>query len=271
MLLHLPVLSRPDFFLFRAPGPGLGNLMFPIARALIGQARWGGVFVPPTLRQIKFGTYVRREADKRTYGQLLKHRTSEDWMNRFRVIRTTKVDETRFGGQRYGSSTVVYEGLGNFFHDIADNHEIIGGWIFKNSRVILDDLEKIDIAVHVRRGDFTHANGAGASIRIPDEWYVEAVREAGKLLGTAKPRCVIFSDGPASQVEGLSRQLNAVIDDSPNALASLMAMSRGKVIVTSRSTFSMWAALLGRQIAIWDKHFESSKYWPNRPCLDVLF
>ena len=49
---HLPLLSSPDVGLFRAPGPGLGNLLFPIARAVVGRETLGGRVVIPTMRQI---------------------------------------------------------------------------------------------------------------------------------------------------------------------------------------------------------------------------
>ncbi len=33
-MYHYPLLSSPDLGFIRAPGPGFGNLLFPITRAL---------------------------------------------------------------------------------------------------------------------------------------------------------------------------------------------------------------------------------------------
>ncbi len=33
-MYHYPLLSTPDLGFIRGPGPGLGNLLFPITRAL---------------------------------------------------------------------------------------------------------------------------------------------------------------------------------------------------------------------------------------------
>ncbi|MER9558736.1 alpha-1,2-fucosyltransferase [Mesorhizobium sp. M0323] len=270
-LYHLPVLSTPDLLAFRLFGPGLGNLLFPIARAVVGQKKLGGVMVPPTLRQIKFGTYARREPDKRTYGRLMEHRTMADWNNRFWSLFQRKVAEENFDRDKDESATIVYQGLGNFFHDIKQESAEICGWLVKRSRHKVDFSRCIDISVHVRRGDFLNANGSGANIQIPDEWYIGALQEARKVIGGRNQRCVIFTDGPIDQIKDLSQRLGAEVDASPNALVSLLSMSRGRIIITSRSTFSMWAVFLGDRVAIWDRTFASSGYWPHRPDADLVF
>ena len=51
-MYHYPLLSRPDFGFIRGPGPGFGNLLFPIARALNEAQIQRGIFVRPTFKKI---------------------------------------------------------------------------------------------------------------------------------------------------------------------------------------------------------------------------
>ena len=56
-MYHYPLLSRPDFGFIRGPGPGFGNLLFPIARALNEAQIQRGIFVRPTLFNLKIGPF----------------------------------------------------------------------------------------------------------------------------------------------------------------------------------------------------------------------
>lgn len=71
-IFHFQSLRSPDFGLVLSSGPDLGNLLFPISCALIGQALHGGRFVYLTMRQIKIGTFLRGECDKLTYDNVLR-------------------------------------------------------------------------------------------------------------------------------------------------------------------------------------------------------
>ena len=80
LILHVPILSRPDIGFIRRTGPGLDNLLFPLARALI-VSRGDGELVFPTMRQFKVGPFLRREDDLRTYGDIFRARIYVEWKN----------------------------------------------------------------------------------------------------------------------------------------------------------------------------------------------
>jgi hypothetical protein len=85
-MYHYPLLSSMDIGFIREPGPGLGNLLFPIGRALQEAKIKKEVFARPTMFNLKLGPFVRREKDSRLYNKEFKKRNYNDWMNFLRVV-----------------------------------------------------------------------------------------------------------------------------------------------------------------------------------------
>jgi len=85
-MYHYPLLSSLDIGLIRAPGPGFGNLLFPIGRALQEAKSKKEVFVRPTMLNLKIGPLIRMEKDLRLYNKELKRRNYNDWVNFLRVF-----------------------------------------------------------------------------------------------------------------------------------------------------------------------------------------
>ena len=272
-VLHLPVLSSADFGLFRTPGPGLGNLLFPIGRALAGARDTGGIFVQPTLRQLKFGTYLRREPDKRTYGDILRHRGFSDWRHWFASASGRSVTEDADEASKREARVVTYAGLRSYFHDLHGARDLIAEWLASRARYegLLD--HQYDVAVHVRLGDFAASNGPSAapSIRQPMDWYVAAIEEVTSSARARDVRIVVFSDAAPGELRPLIDKFSARVDPGRNAITSLINMSKCQTLITSRSTFSMWAAYLGDVQAIWDEDFDLSPFWPVRKSKDSVF
>ena len=239
----------------RSPGAGLGNLLFPISRALIGQQRHGGLLVYPTLRQVKIGTYVRRERDKRTYGNVLRSRSRDEWGSWLSAKTQRRISETEFDGSQQ-NVTVSYAGLRNYFHDLQGHHGLISQWLLGNMRGRLEQ-DVFDIGIHVRFGDFSTQSpaAAGHSIRLPLDWYRMAYAEAKRTVGLERPRTLLFTDEPPHEIRSALGLTAIELDTSPNALIAMMKLSRARCVVASRSTFSMWAAFLGDSDAIWDASY----------------
>ena len=85
-MYHYPLLSSPDLGFIRSPGPGFGNLLFPITRALQAAKIKEEVFVRPTMLNLKIGPLIRREKDLRLYNKEFKRRNYNDWVNFLRVF-----------------------------------------------------------------------------------------------------------------------------------------------------------------------------------------
>ena len=261
--VHVPLLSSLDLGYVRWPGAGLGNLLFPISRAIIAQHNTGGILLFATMRQIKLGPYLRREDDKRTYGEIFQGRSLDEWLQWI---------EFRFSYfLSHSSKYIFYSGIGNYFYDLHEYNELISDFI--EARVRLPIVyEEFDIALHLRSGDFSDydAKNTGQSIRNPRSFYQAALVRAVKVVNKKNPKIVVFSDSPACEVKKYVGFDVLNIEQKVNALHSIMKMSRAKVIITSRSTFSLWAQFLGNTCAIWPKNFDLARYKYVDPKRDVF-
>lgn len=269
MLYHYPKLSERDYGLFRSPGPGLGNLMLPISRAAIGQVAHGGVMIHPTMAQFKLGPFIRFERDKRTYVDIFRGRTGSEWKD-IRAFRSLpRVAEDAPVPE---SGTIVYEGLRDFFHPLKGQEATVRDWVFGNLRAPAPQIEAYDIAIHVRLGDFaanTSGTGGG-NVRQSWDWYHAALARAREIAGTSTPRIRIFTDGDFEEVRNGLDLADADIDQHPKAIDAMIAMSKARVLVCSRSTFSMWGSYLGDGQALWDAAFDLDAYFPMRDGRDHL-
>lgn len=264
---HLPVLSSPDVGLFRAPGPGLGNLLFPVARALIAREKLGGTLVRPTMRQIKIGTYLRRERDKRTYGRIFRHRSAAEMLAWARCRMLASRSETEAGGE---ARVIRYEGMRDCFHGIEGHSGLVRAFLEENSARSVPRIEH-DIAMHVRLGDFAPPGDPAVTTntQLPLDWYRDALQEARRWLGPGRSRGILFSDErPERIIERLGLE-GFTPEPEGNALTSVLLMAQARLIICSHSTFSMWGQYLGNSVAIWPRAFDLRPFKPESAERDI--
>ena len=272
-LYHMARLSSFDLGLLRSPGPGLGNLLLPIARAFGARRRHGGTLVYPTFRQLKIGTILRWERDFRTYGDLFRGRAGREWGDWIRAGMCKKVpeDQLDMALARDRAMTVTYTGLGRQFHQIMDEAAPFAEWLDGTARYQGLIQDSYDIAVHIRLGDFfvDRPDGVkGSGYRQSYDWYRDAVALARDILGEANPRVMLFTDEDPNQVAG-ELGLDAVeLDPGQNAVTAIRNLSKARLIVTSRSSFSMWGVFLGGAQAIWQQGYDLGDKMPVRDGLD---
>ncbi len=222
----------------------------------------------PTMRQIKIGTYLRRERDKRTYGEIFRPRTRSEWIDWACAHKRKSQDEANYNAS---TSVIRYQGMGRKFHDLVGYADIVSKFLLSASRCV-PQTDQYDIAMHVRLGDFAAANVTEAkqSTRLTFEWYREALEAAREHLGKKTPRGVLFTDeNPSLLIENLGLE-NFVPEPPGNALTTLFAMSRAKVLIASRSTFSLWGQYLGNSHAIWPNGFNLEQYKSIDPNYDFF-
>lgn len=261
---HMAKLSAYDFGIIRSPGPGLGNLLLPIARALIGAERAKGVFIFPTIRQLKVGTFLRREPDKRVYGDELRGRGAIEWVRWIFSHFRPSVTEGCYVEYSH-PVTVRYEGLGRFFHDLSGHEKLIKSWIELNSNTKNRTRPERYIALHIRLGDFAESGSAseGFSVKTSFEWYLRALKLVLEKSGTSKTKnIVIFTDSDHERIRAGLGISNIIFDNSSSAMEAIIKMSQAEYLVTSRSTFSMWAAFLGESTCIWHAGLRVDDYYP---------
>ena len=240
-MYHYPLLSSPDLGFIRAPGPGLGNLLFPITRALQAAKIKEEIFVPPTMFNLKIGPLIRQEKNLRFYNKEFKKRSFREWMNFFRV-------------NIYRNNVTFYSGELNLFHDIKESRFLIYNWLISNS------IEKPinhsgKIAVHIRRGDFKKNNKSDLSFQIPTQWYLDTV---DRLLSKIDMEVILYSDTKVSN-EWLKFGPRIKLSQNLTACSNMLSMSTADVLVASRSTFSLWSYFLSNQSTYLPKGLNLSK------------
>jgi len=276
-IYHSAKLSKFDFGICRSPGPGLGNLMFPFARSIIGSHGEDNILISPTWTQLKIGPFLRREKDKRIYFKEFLGRNLLEWKNWFRAKFLPKVDESRLASDltQYDNYVVHYEGMGNYFRDIYDGRDLIKAWIDRNAKKDGEISQVYNIACHVRLGDFRSEEDleskSGHVVRQSWDWYRNSINEAVKLSNVPHPKIYLFTDeSHDTVVEQLDLPYELIKDPSRNAITALINMSRANIIVTSRSTFSQWAAFMSEGLAIWNQNFNLKETFPIRANQDIF-
>jgi len=253
-------LSRWELGGFRLLGPGLGNLLFPWARAIKATHSHSLTPIWPSWPQIKIGTIIRGERDPRFYSGLFRNPGNYvSGINKLSLLaHRRKIGEAllerekNVGGIADRSTIVVFEGVGQLFEPLVGHSGLITRELLRMTRPehlagLSHDFGK-SITVHVRRGDFAPPNDsllrAGRpNIRLPLSWVVETIVILRAALG-ADWRVWVFSDAHEDELEDLLRLPLVTRLHFGSSLADMLAMSCSTVLIPS-STFSFWSAFLG--------------------------
>lgn len=277
MNFHYSELSPLDLFLVRSPGPGLGNLLFPVCRAYLGSLRIGGIFVNPTWRQIKFGTYFRNEIDKRTYSEIIiQNHSCGDLVNFLRAKTAVKVSELNVLNLDLNRDVCVkYFGCRNYFYDLIDRRDCLRNWIRDWQCVGVGTGAKFKLVIHIRRGDFTQGEEQSLSetcFTSPIQWYRNASQRVIDDEKLRPDEILVLTDGNLVEIRQ-ELGLNAFYSNNLGGLNALELMVLGancNYRIGSRSTFSLWMHFLGTGITFFEKKFEVNKYYPIFEGNDVM-
>ena len=250
-MYHYPLLSRPDIGLIRGPGPGFGNLLFPIGRALQEAKIKKEFFVRPTILNFKLGPIFRMEKDLRLYQKELKSRGFNDWKDFIHI-------------NIFKNRVKFYSGEGNYFHDIEKSDLLIKNWLQSNT------LEKPinntgKIAVHIRRGDFKKSNKSDLSHQLPTKWYLDTV---DRLLCKKDMEIVVYTDSHLSSDWSMFGS-RVKLSQNISASSNILSMSTANFLIASRSTFSFWSYFLSRQNSFFPKGLDLKTYFSN--CRNVNY
>ena len=260
--------SRWDFGAFRLLGPGLGNLLFPWARFVIASQRNGLRPLAPTWPQLKIGPILRREPDLRMYSGLFQRRSGEiGGIRKLTVLATgSRLAEDRWearGRDAVAASarTVVeFKGLRGYFHDIADQRELLGRELRATTRPqhlngLTFDFAR-SICVHVRLRDFTIEGGS-----TPLSWFADVVAGLQQSLGGGTA-VRVFSDGNDEELRPLLALPGTHRLTLGSSIADLLALTVAPVIIgTAGSTFGAWPAFLGRVPSVWPPGGLTRQLW----------
>lgn len=259
MIYCYPRLSEIDLIGFRVGGPGLGNLLFPWARALV-HARTNGLgFIPPTWPQLKLGPILRCERDFRGYAGLFgRSPASVGGIRRAWLLASRRRVLEGLSPDAKDGDIIEFRGLEGQFEDLLSHHRMIFerlvAMTLPRHHAGLESDFRGSISVHVRLGDFRQALPANSEActvnrRIDLAWYVKTVCELRARLGNAK--VYVFSDGPDEELAPLLTLRDCHRVGFGSAIADLLALSAANVLIGSNSTFSGWASFLGQMPTVW--------------------
>lgn len=118
--------------------------------------------------------------------------------------------------------------------------------------------EHLRIAVHVRRGDFLPETDLNATSRrpwntaTPLEWYLAVCRTIRQNL-RAPHTFLLLTDGHERELEPLLSEIQPLttMHQPMNICSDLLAMADADLLITSCSSFSLWAAALSGSPYIW--------------------
>lgn len=259
MIFVYAQLSEYDLGFIRLGGSGLGNLLMIYGRALTYADENGYQMIWPTWASLKIGPYVRREKDKRFYGDLLRNRSCalSGVKKAHLLLASKKIDENNKKQAKDGDVIVFH----NYISKISDagllnKSEIIAQNLRQNQALKTFDNDELKnvIAVHVRLGDFNRVSedilkDKAENSSIPIHWYVSTIKKVRSIIGEDYP-VYVFSDGTEEELAPLINLKNIKRVFYGNALNDILAMSEAPMLISSGSTFSIWARYIGRMSTI---------------------
>ncbi len=260
-----PKFCEKDYLLFRFGGPGLGNLLFPWARSVKVAHEHNLNQIWATWPQLKIGPILRNEIDKRAYSDLFRpvegYVTGIKKLYLFNNLFTKKISENEYykiyieNQELSNINTIVtFSGMKDMFTPIQKSHELIKGELKRITMPIHLEFNKSEmmrsISLHIRMGDFkiydeSRVSKEVTNMRLPLEWYIDIVKKINYASGNAI-LVKVFSDASDEELLELLKIDNVERVRSGSAISDIFAISHSKALVASNSTFSMWAAYLGR-------------------------
>lgn len=267
-------LSDYDLYAFRVGGPGLGNLLFPWARSVVSARKHNAISVWPTWPQLKLGPILRGEFDKRTYTSLFK--TSDEYISgteKFVLLNNPFVKKCNehdllFNGRIGHNQLIVFKGMKGLFEPILDEHEMVKNELIKiiHKPFNKDNYKQDYIAVHIRFGDFAKYDasneGLSNNMRLPIKWYVDLIKQLN-VRSNSRLTFKIFSDANNSELKEVLALDNVQRAHKADAITDLLKMMSAKALIASNSTFSMWAAYLGRMPVIWHPSCQKNRLYTH--------
>jgi hypothetical protein len=242
--------------LFRLRGVGLANCLFPWARCVLTSRRFGLTRIASTWPQLCHRQWMRWDRDKRCYVGLMDESESAIRGARKLALLATqpRVMERAFlaSPDDFHRGVVLFEGIDGYFTSMLQDYGLVRNLLLAATRpkhhTPKDAGASEGICIHVRYGDFLESYQPCVPQRI--SWFIHALDQCRTYLGGGIP-AFVFSDASDDELRPLLARPNVKRAFFGSAIADLLAMSAAPLLIASGSTFSMWAAYLGRMPVIW--------------------
>lgn len=250
---------------------GLGNKLFPWARAVVYQHQFGGKMIAPNwVNVFKIGPYLRQEKDKRHYFNVFNNKGYIKGIKKqYLLLLYKKLPEEALHNKTIAVDdqdnkiiefkNFVGSGVKPYFEGLHGYSELLINELQRitRKRLIPQKSKTSFIGVHIRMGDFSvpkdldEIRKANALYyRLPLEWYINAIQQI-RLQLKRDIEVLIFSDGSTKDLAQVLNLPNVRLIQGNAAITDLLMLSQASCIIASGSTFSMWAAFLGQKPSVW--------------------
>mgnify|MGYP000016100115 CR=1 FL=1 len=242
------------------PNSGLANMLITWADCYIWCKDLEVKQIAPLWRKIRIGPYIRGERDKRQYQRLFSNGKKINGITRLLLMLvSTKVSAEEVRKPNYEKKSSLFPTMVTFssmnnLHRLNGRHNEILKEIYNITKPKYwpTELPKAFIGIHIRRGDFGEKSNEikQTNFRIPIEWYIEALAQIRQGLGYDFP-VVVFSDGTDQEIEPILSLPNVSRSPCTESISDLLAISKATVLITSRSSYSLFGAFLGQVPSVW--------------------
>lgn len=238
-------LGKLESFGIRLGGAGLGNILFPWATAIVYAKDHNLIRIQTTWQNLKLGTFIRKERDKRMYLDLFSGRDGVSGIKKFLLL-------------NFSSKVKIFSDMDELFEPFKHEHNFVKSELLKiiNPYHInkANGFDNNSVAIHIRMGDFetpkdeTILRSGRWGYRLPIKWYksiIEKIREVSNIP------IYIFSDANNEDLQEILELENCKRVHFGSAISDMLGLSNAKILISSASTFSMWASFLGQHPTIW--------------------
>jgi hypothetical protein len=250
-LFALPVVGRA----------GLGNALFPWARAELFARRSGARVLAPYWPGFRLGPYVRREPEKRHYSAFFRAAHHSFGFSRFAVgALGQRISERQLNcistdiAQRYWPCIVEFSGIVDLFAPLLGEHNFIRKQLWNMTKGRLrsrgEQYGGLFIAFHVRRGDITRQGFTRDQLKqvnqyTPISWFISMARAVRCEEAYRSTPIIIFTDGSPEEVAEICAIEGVHLHQRRQAIMDLWTLTHAKLLFASGfSTFGMWASFL---------------------------
>lgn len=256
-------------------GIGLGNELYPWAKAWLAAQAIDGIALPPAFG-LNPRQYWRYFGTPRT--DWISHRALLHTLPRYRF---TEQDYLSTGERDYRKAVALFAerngwkerrlfaletgGMWGGFLAVREARDFILGRLYAargaaenltDWRTRLDP-DKLVVAVHIRAGDFKAANAdidyRGCFNRsLPLAWYIAVCDQLRGHFGD-KVQFQLFTDGQPEALAPFIQRFNPVtgFHQRDSVCSDLLAMASADLLVCSVSSYSLWGAFLSRAPYVW--------------------
>lgn len=230
------------------PRYGLCNKLLTWAKALVLANKTGKKLLVRGWFHFSIGPWLRGETNKRLYNGLL-HQTPfvQFWLSKlfqpeainYQILLKSPLNTDDFKETPYISDLPI---LANYYQEIKDAFLSL---IKPDQLKAIAKLPTPIIGIHIRRGDYVTI-GSTTDLN----YFKEHILKLRQLLRFEAP-VTIFTDGKPNELETLLEIANVAIFPSQNDLIDLLALSKSKILITSKaSSYSYWAAFMSEAVVL---------------------